>query len=232
MAYAKTGDVKLYSGEASPNDVRLRDITAATGTIVSTLDEAIWGPSFGTSEISAGGDWASTLSDATISPGWVATEIFTGTLASTLSDATISPGWVATEIFTGTLASTLGAATFDATGLETFTGTWASTLGSVTAGWVAVESIPGTWASTLGDVTAGWVAVEVFTGTWASILQDDYVEVLEDATASFIGNVISLNRQERRDQREYELDIAEIQATAAARRARRAANSSGGLTGV
>lgn len=227
MAYQNTGDVKLYSGEASPNDVRLRDISAVTGVIAAQLGEA-QAFLYGQSEIAVDGTIAVTLQD--VVPAISALETITGTAASTLGDAVAAI--VATEKFSGPWASTLGAATFAGAALETERGPWASTLGAAVAAFVAKETISGPLASTLGDATWAEEGIETITGTWASVLQDVYMRQLEGATASFEGTVEIFDDPERRAMREQEQDNSKFVHDRAVRLARRRAKNEGGLTGV
>lgn len=223
------GDVKLYTGEASPNDVRLRDITAVTGTIASTLGEA-QAFLYGIMDIAVDGTIAVTLQD--VVPAITGTETFTGTLVSSLSDATSTI--VAVEKFSGPWASTLGAATFAGAGLETIRGPWASTLAAATTtpGWVAKEIESGPWASQLADATWAETGTETITGTWVSILEALYVRQLDEATFSAIGEVIIFTDPIRRSTREGEQDSDKFVSDRADRLARRRAKSAGGLTGA
>jgi hypothetical protein len=125
-------DVFLYTGEANPNDVKLRDpTTPASSSVTGTL--------------------ATTLGDLTLAAA--GTETFTATLATTLGNLTLAA--VGTETFTGSLATTLGDMTLAGTGTETFPGTLATTLGDVTlaADGTAILAATGTLATTLGDAT-------------------------------------------------------------------------------
>lgn len=227
MAYQARGDVKLYSGEASPNDVRLRDITAVTGVWASTLGES-QAFMYGIMDIAVDGTIDVTLQ--TVVPAITGTETFTGTLVSSLGDATAAI--VATEKFSGPWASTLGAATFAGAALETERGPWASTLGAATFAGVAKETMSGPWASTLGAAVWAEDGLETITGTWVSLLQDVYVRTTQDATANFIGTVEIFADPERRDMREREQDSSKFVNERAERLARRRAKNAGGLAGV
>ena len=143
-------DVYLYTGEANPNDVKLRDPTTTGAPPVT-------------------GTLAVTLADDTMAAS--ATETFTGTLATTLAGVTLAA--TATETFTGTLAVTLGADTLSATATETFTGTLATTLSGDTLASTATETFVSTLATTLDGVTLVASGSETITGTLAVTLGAD-----------------------------------------------------------
>ncbi len=166
MAIQNIGDVKLYTGEVNPNDVRLQDITTATGVWASSLGEAEFISSVGLSIV------------------------------------------------------------------DPVTGDWASDLGDATSDIVAAEVFTGDWISDLEDATPTIVGHIGALGQWASTLQDAHSLLLYSATAYFIGTVEMLDRDEKRTQREQEIDNAQFLADRAERMARRQAKAAGRLTGL